>query len=72
MNPMVVMLLHLLRNPLTSTAGAGLLLTNLSYVLGMLGNGTPFATILADPHFSQTVTALGLLAAKDLNVTGVR
>ncbi len=72
MNPIVNMVAYLFRNPFTSSAGAGLLLSNLGPVLTMVGAGTPFATIIADPHFQNLIAAIGLLSAKDMNVTGGR
>ncbi len=61
---------YLVRNPFTSTAGVGLLLTNLGPVLTMLGSGTPIASIFTDPHFSALISAFAALSAKDMNVTG--
>jgi hypothetical protein len=64
------LILALLKNPFTSSAGLGLLFANLGPVLTMLGTGTPLGTIVADPHFSALLAAFGALAAKDFNVTG--
>ena len=66
------MLSYLVRNPFTSSAGVGLLLSNLGPVLTMLGSGTPIATIVGDPHFSALLAAFAALSAKDMNVTGGR
>lgn len=69
MNPLTIVT-YLLKNPFTSSAGVGLLLTNLGPVITLLGSGAPFATIVADPHFTGLLSGLGALAAKDMNVTG--
>ncbi len=66
----MAMLAYLLKNPFTSSAGIGLLLTNIGPVLTMLGSGTPITTIISDPHFTGLIAAFGALAAKDMNVTG--
>jgi len=58
------------KNPMTSTAGLGLLLTNLGPVLTMVGSGAPLVAVFADPHFSALMAGFGALAAKDFNVTG--
>jgi len=71
MNPLTLAT-YLFKNPFTSTAGVGLLLTNLGPIITMLGSGAPLANVVADPHFSALLAAFGALAAKDMNVTGGR
>jgi hypothetical protein len=63
-------LTYLLKNPFTSTAGVGLLLSNIGPIITLLGSGTPISTLVADPHFSGLIAAFGALAAKDMNTTG--
>jgi hypothetical protein len=72
MNPMLTMASYLIRNPFTSGAGAGLIMTNIGVVLTMIGGGTPFATIVADQHFQNLLAGFAALSAKDINVTGGR
>ena len=72
MNPLVTLLGYLVSNPFTSSAGLGLLLTNLGPVLTALGSGAPLNSIIGDPHFNAVLTGLVGLAAKDMNVTGGR
>jgi hypothetical protein len=60
----------LLSNPWTSSAGLGLLLSNLGPVLTMLGSGVPLMQIIQDSHFSALLGAFAAFAAKDMNVTG--
>jgi hypothetical protein len=61
---------YILSNPFTSSAGLGLLLSNLGPVMTLLGNGTPIMTVVQDQHFSALLAAIAAFAAKDANVTG--
>jgi len=72
MNPIVALLGYLVSNPFTSSAGLGLLLSNLGPVITMLGSGAPITSVIGDPHFNALLAAFGALAAKDMNVTGGR
>ena len=60
----------LLGNPWTSSAGLGLLLSNLGPVITLLGSGAPIMTVIQDQHFSALLAAFAAFAAKDTNVTG--
>ena len=60
----------LFSNPWTSSAGLGLLLSNLGPVLTLLGSGTPILQVVQSPHFSALLAAFAAFSAKDMNVTG--
>lgn len=57
-------------NPLTSTAGMGLVLTNIAGVLALIGSGAGFFQVVQDRHFQDLLVGLGLLVSKDFNTSG--
>ena len=67
---MLQLLTLLFQNPVTGIPGAALFFTNLGAVFTLLGSGAPLTQILNDPHLQALVTGIGLIFAKDFNVTG--
>ncbi len=68
--PITALIGYLMASPFTSSAGVGLLLSNLGPILTLLGSGTPLMTVIQDNHFSALMAAFAALAAKDMHVTG--
>lgn len=68
--PVTSIIGYLLASPFTSSAGVGLLLSNLGPILSLLGSGAPLMAVVQDSHFSALLAAFAALAAKDMHVTG--
>jgi len=54
----------------TSAAGAVSLLTGVAGLIQLLSSGAPLAQIISSPAAAEIITGVGLIFAKDGNVTG--